>query len=241
MICWDKRNIGYWLKEVSFFSPSEHQDKFLSWSVFTTIYVTFHKKCTPQQMVPPPIQLCKSKPRVSLIFIFLIPIINKSDWLYQQKNFKTWLILISTVTTLVWATSSFPCLCHGTFLGLLVSIPPPRAILHTTAKVIMKTHSSLENPIHIITKMEADSPRSYQAMGGAQLGQPQITFVPVTSEQWVPSYHPQTKYIEWRPSYWKVEVLMLKGGRDAPQQKNNWNGLHTHDEILIGLKWKEKN
>ena len=55
-------------------------------------------------MVPPPIQLCKSKPRVSLIFIFLIPIINKSDWLYQQKNFKTWLILISTVTTLVWAT-----------------------------------------------------------------------------------------------------------------------------------------
>lgn len=94
--------------EVSFFSPSEHQDKFLSWSVFTTTYVTFHKKCTPQQMVPPPIQLCKSKTRVSLIFLFLIPIINKSYWLYQQKNFKTWFILISTVTTLVWATLSFP-------------------------------------------------------------------------------------------------------------------------------------
>lgn len=36
---------------------------------------------------------------------------------------------------------------------------------------------------------------------------------------------------------------MLKGERDAPQQKknNNWNVLYTHNEILIGLKWKEKN
>lgn len=107
----------------------------------------------------------------------------------------------------------------------------------------MKTDSSLENPIHIITKMEADSSRSYQVMGGAQLDQPQITLIPVTREQWVPSYHPQTNYIEYRPSYWKKEGLMLKGGRDAPRQKKkkNWNVLYTHDEILIGLKWREKN
>lgn len=136
---------------------------------------------TPQQMVPPPIQLCKSKPRVSLIFLFLIPIINSPIGSISKRISKP--DLFSFPLSLPQSEQHHPGLCHGIFLGLLVSIPPPKAILHTTAKVIMKTCSSLENSIHIITKMEADSPRSYQVMGGAQLGQHQITLIPVTREQ----------------------------------------------------------
>lgn len=163
-------------------------------------------------MVPPPIQLQKLKPE-SPDFLFLIPIINKPTG-SSAKEFQNLIhSSLYLVTTLVWATLSFPWfMCHGTSLGLLVSILPPKAILHTTAKVIMKTHSSLET-IHIITKMRLTVQGHISRHGGAQLDQPQITLI-LRTRSWVPSIPPLNKL------HWIQALLLKKGGSDVKRRRD---------------------